>query len=41
MKSNVRSAILFGMAFLPVIVLSQELNKKIIDPKLNKEILYG
>jgi len=41
MKSNVRSAILFGMVFLPVIVFSQELNKKIIDPKLNKEILYG
>lgn len=41
MIKNVRSFILLVLALLPVIIFSQEMNRKIIDPKLNKEILYG
>lgn len=41
MFRNVKSAVLIALILGPVIVLSQELNKKIIDPRLNKEILYG
>jgi hypothetical protein len=41
MSNNVRIAIILAWVILPVIVLSQELNRKITDPKLNKEILYG
>jgi hypothetical protein len=41
MSNNVRFAIILAWVILPVIVLSQELNSKITDPKLNKEILYG
>ena len=41
MFRNVKSAVLIALILGPVIVLSQELNNKITDPKLNKEILYG
>jgi thiol-disulfide isomerase/thioredoxin len=41
MFKNGSSAILLVITFLPVILLSQEVNNKIIDPRLNKEILYG
>lgn len=41
MSNNVRAAILLTWAILPVMVFSQELNRKIIDPRLDKEILYG
>ena len=41
MSNNVKSVILFILAILPGIMFSQDLNKKIIDPRLNKEILYG
>ena len=41
MNTNVKSALLIAWVLLPVFVSSQEINKKIIDPKLNQEILYG
>jgi thiol-disulfide isomerase/thioredoxin len=41
MLHNVRLAILFVFTLHPVIIFAQELNQKIIDPRLNKEILYG
>jgi hypothetical protein len=41
MSNNVRIAILLAMVILPVVIFSQELNRKITDPKLGKEILYG
>ena len=41
MLKNARFAILFVLVICPAIIFSQELNKKIIDPRLNKEILYG
>ena len=41
MTKNVRSAILFVVTVFPVLMFSQEMNTKIMDPKLNKEILYG
>ena len=41
MYKNVKSVLLFTIAMLPVLLFSQEINKKIIDPRLDKEILYG
>ncbi len=41
MFKNVRSAILLVTVMMPVIIFSQEMNNKITDPKLDKEILYG
>jgi thiol-disulfide isomerase/thioredoxin len=41
MFKNVKSAALLVLALMPVIIFSQEMNGKITDPKLDKEILYG
>jgi hypothetical protein len=41
MCKNVKFAILLALVLIPVIIFSQEVNKKIIDPGLNEEILYG
>lgn len=41
MSKNVKSALIFVLTFLPVLLFSQEINKKIIDPRLDEEILYG
>jgi hypothetical protein len=41
MSNNVRVVILLVGVILPAMVFSQELNRKITDPKLNQEILYG
>ena len=41
MSHNVRIVILLVVIIFPVVVFSQELNRKITDPKLNEEILYG
>jgi hypothetical protein len=41
MSKNVKSVLLFVMAMIPVIIFSQDINKKIVDPRLDKEILYG
>jgi hypothetical protein len=41
MTKNAISAIIFVVALLPMLMFSQEMNQKIMDPKLNKEILYG
>lgn len=41
MSMNGKTTLIFFLVFLPVIIFSQESNKKIMDPKLNKEILYG
>ena len=41
MSNNVRVSILLACFILPVMVISQQLNRKMTDPKLNKEILYG
>lgn len=41
MSNNVRAFILLAWVILPVVVLSQELNRRVIDPKLNEEILIG
>jgi len=41
MSKNVKSVLILALAMLPVLLFSQEINKKIIDPRLDKEILYG
>jgi thiol-disulfide isomerase/thioredoxin len=41
MLNNARSALIIASVIVPFIVFSQELNKKIMDPKYGKEILYG
>ena len=41
MSNNVRLLIILVGVILPAMIFSQDLNKKIIDPKLNQEILYG
>jgi hypothetical protein len=41
MLKNVKSCILFVMTFLPLVIFSQEINKKVTDPKSDKEILIG
>jgi hypothetical protein len=41
MSNNVRVAILLVGAMVPAILFSQELNRTVIDPKSDKEILYG
>jgi thiol-disulfide isomerase/thioredoxin len=41
MSNNVRIIILLVSVILPAMVFSQELNRKITDPQLNEEILYG
>jgi thiol-disulfide isomerase/thioredoxin len=41
MVKSVKSVIVFVFALLPVTMFSQDLNKKIIDPRLDQEILYG
>jgi hypothetical protein len=41
MSNNVRVAILLVVIVLPVMIYSQELNRTVIDPKQDKEILYG
>jgi hypothetical protein len=41
MSKNVKSVLLFVLAVIPVIIFSQEINKKVVDPRLDKEILYG
>ena len=43
MLNNVRPVqiLALALALFPAILLSQEINKKITDPKFKKEILYG
>lgn len=41
MSNNVRVAIILAWVIVPVALFSQELNRKITDPKLGKEILIG
>jgi hypothetical protein len=41
MYKNAKCCILFIMAFLPLIIFSQEMNNKVTDPKSGKEILIG
>jgi thiol-disulfide isomerase/thioredoxin len=41
MLKNAKSCILFVLALIPVMAFSQEINKKVIDPKSDKEILIG
>jgi thiol-disulfide isomerase/thioredoxin len=41
MSNNVRIVILLVGIILPAMAFSQELNRKITDPKLNEEILIG
>jgi thiol-disulfide isomerase/thioredoxin len=41
MIKNIRYSIFLALVLLPVILFSQEINRKIIDPRLDKEILYG
>lgn len=41
MNTNVRSALLVAWLILPTVIFSQGLNMKYMDPKLNKEVLYG
>jgi len=41
MLHNVRFAFLFVIIITPMVIFSQEINRKINDPRLNKEILYG
>lgn len=41
MSNNVRVAILLVGVILPAWLFSQELNRTVTDPKLDKEILYG
>ncbi|MFO7614472.1 MAG: thioredoxin family protein [Bacteroidales bacterium] len=41
MLQNVRFAFLLVMIISPVVIFSQEINRKITDQRLNKEILYG
>lgn len=41
MLSNVRFIFLLVMLAVPLITFPQEINQKIIDPRLEREILYG
>jgi hypothetical protein len=41
MLNNGKSALIIVFACIPLMLLSQEMNKKIHDSKLDKEILYG
>jgi len=41
MNRSATSVLLIALVLGPVIIFSQELNKKITDPKNGKEILYG
>jgi thiol-disulfide isomerase/thioredoxin len=41
MLRNARLNLIIASVIIPIIVFSQEFNKKIIDPKYGKEILFG
>ena len=41
MTKNIIPLIILALSMIPTVMFSQEINKKIIDPKSNKEILYG
>jgi thiol-disulfide isomerase/thioredoxin len=41
MYKNAKILILFVVMMMPAMMFSQDLNKKVIDPRLDKEILYG
>jgi thiol-disulfide isomerase/thioredoxin len=41
MHKNVKLSVLLVMTLFPAMIFSQEFNRRINDPKLNQEILYG
>ncbi len=41
MVGKIKFPVICAMILLPVLVFSQEVNRKYTDPKLNEEILYG